>query len=548
MKISDLLLQTLKDNGVQYIFGNPGTTETPFMNSIEGELDIVYILSLQEGSVIGMAAGYALASNSIGFINVHTYPGLANSMCNLFSAHKANIPLVITAGQQDRRHLKLHPTLAGPLTELAATATKSSVQIEHEYDFQLLFQQAFNVAKMAPTGPSFVALPMDLINGEVDEVHELQPLNLIKDHGIHKEDLSGLVELLALETTNTVIVVDRNGKEANNEILELAELLQADLYTSPFPNQIPISTDHYLYKGGFPSFASKQSEVLEHADVCLLIGNDLGYFLYDQMNSIPNSTKLIHLNDSSNSVAQRINTHLALVGNIKATTQAINQLLIQKGVVKPYFHQEKYEHHLEYLKLNNETLVQKEEAGFSVDKITAEVLNELDDSQSIVIEAGSFESTIKNNIFRSVPGTVYTAPKGGGLGWAMPFANGVALHEKNHVICFVGDGGAEYSIHSIYTAAKFQLPVIFICLNNGAYEVLKELWKYQYPKSNEENYNVMNLNPSIDLIKIATGYGAQCHNPENYTEFRNALKEALSFQGPTFINVKLPNKTETLAV
>ncbi|MCB1895226.1 MAG: hypothetical protein KDF95_08180, partial [Rhodocyclaceae bacterium] len=98
-----VLLEALETEGVEYIFGNPGTTELPLIDALIGRKRIHYVLGLQEASVVAMADGYAQASGKPGVINLHTAGGLGHGLGNLLNARTSGTPLVVTAGQQDSR-------------------------------------------------------------------------------------------------------------------------------------------------------------------------------------------------------------------------------------------------------------------------------------------------------------------------------------------------------------------------------------------------------------------------------------------------------------
>ena len=118
-KGSEVLIEVLRSEGVTHIFGNPGTTELPMIDALAAVPDIHYVLGLQESTVVGMADGYAQATGRPAFLNVHTAAGLGNAIGNLTNAKSANTPLVVTAGQQDYRHIITDPLLSGDLTGIA---------------------------------------------------------------------------------------------------------------------------------------------------------------------------------------------------------------------------------------------------------------------------------------------------------------------------------------------------------------------------------------------------------------------------------------------
>src|SRR5438552_4705706 len=123
-------LELLKQEGVEIVFGNPGTTELPLMDAFAVENDIRYVLGLQEAALMAMADGYAQATGKLTVINLHVMPGLGNAMGMLFDALKAGSPVLVTAGQQDVDYLATEPVLSGDLPRLARPLVKWAAQVD----------------------------------------------------------------------------------------------------------------------------------------------------------------------------------------------------------------------------------------------------------------------------------------------------------------------------------------------------------------------------------------------------------------------------------
>src|ERR671927_956915 len=126
--VREVTFDLLRELGMTTIFGNPGSTELPFLQDFPD--DFRYVLGLQEATVLGMADGYAQGTGEAAFVNLHTSPGLGNAMGNIVTAWHNRTPLVVTAGQQDRRHLALDPMLSANLVELAQPYVKRSHEPE----------------------------------------------------------------------------------------------------------------------------------------------------------------------------------------------------------------------------------------------------------------------------------------------------------------------------------------------------------------------------------------------------------------------------------
>ena len=166
MRGRQVLLETLINHGVDRIFGNPGTTESPLLDSLLDYPQLQYIVHLHEGVATGAANFYAQASGKTAFVNLHVAPGLGNAIGAIYSALKNNSPMVVTAGQQDTRMRLRDPILGHDLAAIAAPVTKWSVQVERADELGPILQRAFKIANEAPAGPVFVALPIDVMEQE----------------------------------------------------------------------------------------------------------------------------------------------------------------------------------------------------------------------------------------------------------------------------------------------------------------------------------------------------------------------------------------------
>lgn len=161
-------LELLRQEGVEIMFGNPGTTELPLMDALAVETDLRYILGLQEGAVLAMAGGYAQASGRLAAVNVHVAPGLGNAMGMLYDAQKAGAPILVTAGQHDQSFNVTEPILWADLPTIARPFVKWAAEVHRLADLPRLVHRAVKVALAPPTGPVFLSLPADILNAEAD--------------------------------------------------------------------------------------------------------------------------------------------------------------------------------------------------------------------------------------------------------------------------------------------------------------------------------------------------------------------------------------------
>ena len=157
-------LALLRDEGIDRLFGNPGTTELPIMHALTEQSDLSFVLALQESVVIGIADGFARASGRLVSCNVHVAPGLGNAVGALYTSLIGGTPMIVTAGQQEQGHGLTEPLLYAPLVPIAAPVTKWAVEVTRIEDLPRILHRAATVAMTPPTGPVFISLPGDILN------------------------------------------------------------------------------------------------------------------------------------------------------------------------------------------------------------------------------------------------------------------------------------------------------------------------------------------------------------------------------------------------
>ncbi|MBC8242115.1 MAG: thiamine pyrophosphate-binding protein, partial [Alphaproteobacteria bacterium] len=143
MRGRQVFMDSLLAHGVDRIFGNPGTTESPLLDSLKNYPGVEYVVTLHEGLAVGAASFYAQASGKTPVVNLHVAPGLGNGIGMIYGALKANSAMVVTAGQQDTRLRLREPVLSHDLVAMAAPVTKWSVQGDRADDMAAIMQRAF---------------------------------------------------------------------------------------------------------------------------------------------------------------------------------------------------------------------------------------------------------------------------------------------------------------------------------------------------------------------------------------------------------------------
>src|SRR3954453_22265562 len=267
-----VLMESLIANGVSHIFGNPGTTETPLLDSLVTYPQLQYVMTLHEGIAVGAASFDAQATGRASVANLHVSPGLGNGIGAIYGALKANSPLVVTAGQQDTRMRLANPLLGHDLVAMAAPVTKWSVQIERADEISPVLRRAFKVASDAPKGPVFVSLPIDVLEQETS-VEAAAPDRLWRAAAPDPKGVAALAAVL-LKSKNPVIVssddVARSG--ATGALVALVETIGAPVWLEGLKNHVSFPTAPPNFRAGLPGDAAQIRKALEGADLVLLLG------------------------------------------------------------------------------------------------------------------------------------------------------------------------------------------------------------------------------------------------------------------------------------
>lgn len=326
-----ILLESLESEGVEYIFGNPGTTELPLIDALLDIPGIKYIWGLQEASVVAMADGYAKASGKPGLVNLHTAGGLGHGLGNLLNARTSGTPLVVTAGQQDSRHAITDPLLQGDLVAIASPAVKWAREITTPEQIPILIRRAFQDSMAPPSGPIFLSLPMDVMEA-VSEV-EIPALSRVDRRPV-AGSLPELAEELSRFAPGKIAIIagdEISASDAHREVVELAEILAAPVFGSSWPAHIPYPTSHYLWQGNLPTRGSAIAKIMQdYACVFALGGKSFITILYSEASALPKGCELFQLSVDGGDLGRTYPTRLSVVGDIQFSLQALNSLLAAK--------------------------------------------------------------------------------------------------------------------------------------------------------------------------------------------------------------------------
>ncbi|MBP1713258.1 MAG: mdlC [Deltaproteobacteria bacterium] len=541
-------LEILKQEGVQYIFGNPGSTELPMMDALAGQEDIHYYLALHEGVAVSMADGYSVASGLPAAVNVHVSPGLGNCMGMLYNASKSGAPIILTAGQHDQSFLLSEPILWSNLAEVARPYVKWSYEIHRLEDLPRAVHRAIKVATAPPTGPVFLSLPMDVLKAE-GKIDLGSPTRIDPRLRASRDAVERAAEILRRAKNPVIIAGDAVARgDAHQALAKVAELLGAPVYQQTVSGTCNFPSSHSLSLGPLPRVQKATRKALEQADVLLSIGADLMTMsLPSELEPVPPGLSIIHLHLDPWEIGKNYPANLGILGDPKET------LLDLEKALKDSFSPERQKE----VKLRIERVSQikqkraselREKARQEIDLMPIRPLALMEAvADSLPPSAVVVDETISSGrglmtFLRSEDSHSFYGMRGGGIGWGIPAALGikVALPDRP-VVGLIGDGSAMYSFQGLWTAARYRLAVVFVICNNRGYRILKErTYALDGFSAKSGSYIGMDLEqPHIDFISLSRSLGVPAERCAKLEDLKKLLSHAFASSGPFLVDVQV---------
>ena len=536
LSVREATFGLFRDLGLTTVFGNPGSTEETFLKDFPD--DFRFVLALQEASVIAIADGFAQATRAPALVNVHTATGLGNAKGNLMTAFLNKTPLIVTAGQQDRRMLLLEPWLTDVEPEVQPRPwVKWAYQPARAQDVPGAFMRAYATAIQPPAGPVFLSLPLD--DWQVPALGPAVVRSASTRIGPDPARLRLLADAIAAAKRPVLIFGAAVARGSGwGQAVALAEKMDAPVWAAPASERAPFPEDHELYQGGLPFAIGPLAKHLDGHDLAVVIGAPVfRYYPYlpgDYGGSyLPDGVRLWHVTDDP-AEAGRAPVGDSILGDPVLTTEQLLPLVPHGARIQPL--KPPLPHRMSPLPQTSAT-------GKTAGPPTArEVFDEL--RRSCPADTVLVEETPSNlgDLHAAWPITqpdAFYTMASGGLGWSAPAAVGIALAERDSgrnrpVVMVVGDGSFQYSVQSIWTAAQLRLPVLFVVLRNGEYAILKAFAEV------EDSPGVPGLDiPGIDIASLARGYGCYAAVADTVDVLRSEAAAAAGRKAPTVLEVPI---------
>ncbi|WP_448034382.1 benzoylformate decarboxylase [Bradyrhizobium liaoningense] len=522
--VKQATLDLLRAFGIDKVFGNPGSTELPFLSDWPDDID--YVLALQEASAVGMADGYAQATRNAGFVNLHSAAGVGNALGNIYTAHRNQTPLVITAGQQARSILPLQAFLyAERASEFPRPYVKYSVEPARPEDVPAAIARAYYTAMQPPCGPTFVSIPID------DWAHAAAPIEARKvsrEIGPEPDAMKTLVAALGSAKHPALVVgpgIDRAG--AVDLMVRVAEKAKASVWVSPFSARCSFPERHPQFAGFLHASPAQLSDALREHDVVVVVGAPVFTFHVEGHAAIFDGGATIFQITDDPDAAAVTPVGTSIIATMKPALSMLLDLLPESMRAAP----------------KGRTLPPAPQPAdpLPVEFLLHSLSQAMPDGTSLVEEVPSHRPAMQKFMPMRGQDSFYTMSSGG-LGYSLPAAVGMALGKpSSRTVCLIGDGSAMYSIQALWTAAQRKLPLTVVVINNSGYGAMRSFSQVMQVR------NVPGLElPGIDFVRLAEGMGCHAVRVTKAAELGEALKRGLAHAGTSLVEVVVDSAVPVL--
>jgi len=538
-------LQLLVGEGVDTLFGNPGTTELAIMEALGAQSELRYVLGLQEGIVVSMADGYARASGRLAACNVHVAPGLGNAMGALYNAKFYGSPVLITAGQQEQGHGLMEPMLYDPLVPIAHPLVKWAIEVTRLQDLPRIVRRAGKIATTPPTGPVFISLPGDILDAQA-ELDLGRPTRIDTANRPSDEALERLATRM-LESRDPVLIAghELQTRDALQEAAQLAETLGAAVMQQTVPYAAHFFSEHPAFVGQLTRSQQQVKAALQPYDLLVFLGADvLRMSVHSPIDPLPEGVSVVQIGERDWELGKNYPAHTAIHANVKETLRALVAHLQAKMSAD-----QKMAAARRLTEIANHNWSTKRDA-LRADALTLAQMQPIDPrymnmqiaetlpKDAVVVEEGLTSTFSLLGFLPLRDAKSYFGLASGGIGFAMGGAVGISLALPDRpVVAIVGDGSAMYSVQALWTAAHLQLPITYVIPNNRGYRILKERL-VSFRKT--DKFIGMDLRePEIDFVALAHSLGVPAQRISDPAQIAPALRAAVATGKPALLDVNV---------
>jgi acetolactate synthase-1/2/3 large subunit len=521
VKGSDIIVECLKKEKVECMFGYPGGVVIPIFHSLFNA-PFKFILSRHEQGAIHAADGYARASGKVGVAIATSGPGATNCVTGIATAHLDSVPLVIFTGQVKREQIGNDAFQEVDITGITRPITKHNYLVQDIGDLARTIKEAFYIASTGRPGPVLIDVPVDISNAEYKfsypETIHLRGYKPVYEG--HPGQIKKACEVI--ENSKRPVIYAGGGVVISNASLELREFVRKTgipvtttlLGLGVFPETDPLSLEMLGMHGTYYA-----NHAVNESDLVISIGARFDDRVTGNISDFIPHAKVMHIDIDPASVSKTVPVDIPIVGDCKHVLIEMNKIVKTPKI-------NAWQAEIEKLKKDHPLTYDITEGdGIKPQYVVEEIYRQTKGEAIICTEVGQNQMWAAQFYKYTQPRTFISSGGLGTMGYGFPAAIGAQLARPDkRVIDIAGDGSIQMNIQELIVPVQHKLPVIIAILNNGFLGMVRQ-WQQLFF---EKRYSHSCLNFAPDFVKLAEAYGAVGIRIEKYDEVIPAIKKALS--------------------
>ncbi|MDR2744674.1 MAG: biosynthetic-type acetolactate synthase large subunit [Desulfovibrio sp.] len=532
-----ILLESLKREGVEVLFGYPGGAVIDIYDELSRHPEIRHVLVRHEQGAVHAADGYARASGKAGACLVTSGPGATNTVTGIATAYCDSIPLVVVTGQVPTALIGNDAFQEVDIVGITRPCTKHNFLVKDVSKLAMIVRRAFYLARSGRPGPVLVDLPKDIIQEKAEFVwpEEIGMRSYSPTYKPHINQLRRTVEELARARRPVFLagggVIMSN---AASELTSLARRLQAPVTSSlmglgSFPATDPLWLGMVGMHG---TYAANMS--INHADLLVCVGARFDDRVTGKISAFAPGARIVHIDIDPTSIRKNVQVDVPVVGDCRLSLQGMREICDTK-----FAGQDWAEKHAGWLASvqgwkSGKPLAYQKNGNIKPQRVV-EALFELTGGEAIVAtEVGQHQMWTAQFYAFTRPRTLLTSGGLGTMGYGFPAAIGAQLaFPEKKVVVVAGDGSIQMNIQELATAVANKLPVKVVILNNRCLGMVRQ-WQELFYRNNCFSTD-MEAQP--DFVKLAEAYGAEGYRILGEEDLCPVLKKALASPAPALVDV-----------